>query len=303
MTRIHLDGIKKIMSLLENGVALQDQYGKLHYPYQKEGFMFKEAVYFREYDYPTMQNPNFPCAKISNPIDFKPQCHYTLKNIGINKENSCRNCLFYNAKDKNHFKDFLQQNTLIPDIGIGINGKFTHWVEIVNTHSSSSYKKDFAKQNNIILLEVHVSQIEGEKDVIECFNLSAISEIEMLYINKIYSIYDEFKEKKSKSSVSISKALSKILTEDVITRIESGEHMDYQKVLDYLVETLDVTKDKLKSFESGLKGRIRKYNLSIYDFTLDKYSDELLVAIKAERKVSIVSKETAQSIQNYFSLY
>ena len=307
--------IDNLINLIEKEeVIFKDQYGVEHkvFSNKENEFMYKESVYFKNHEEPTLHNPNFPCANI-NKDNFKPLCDYKMGEDKILKDNQCFNCLHSNSKGNyDKLTSFLKDNTLTPDIGIGENGKFKYWIEVVNSHCSTDYKRRFIKDKDWIVLEVHINHIEKTNSKhIKCFNISNIEDNEYEYIKEIYdlcsSLYNYTGSKKMRNYLKEAVRIDETSTadnNDIFKYVDSifyslgrenfinGQTLDYEKFIDFIVKEFNITdRDKLgRKVSSYIR---EKHESSILNLHTDFYPLELLQSYGFKKRKSIIYKKLA----------
>jgi len=113
-------------------------------------------------------------------------CNFGL-DCGVCWELPCRECIEY------YYKPVKNINPIgfTPDIAYGYDGKYIIWIEICNTHPATSYKIEFCKKNNIILLEVSAIDIELLNDSF----LMVMNRTSKNYWDAINDIYENNKMK------------------------------------------------------------------------------------------------------------
>lgn len=189
MTNNHDKTVKELLKQIkEQKVVFIDQYGYEHNVYSNgdNESIIRESVWFKEYKYPSMCNPSFPCQMISD--DFDPLCEFKLNDKTMMESKSCKGCLRYNGGDLETYTKFLGKHTIIPDMAVVKDAKYTYWLELVNGHACSDYKFYEIKKLGIDVLEFHISDIRYEKDmvIIPCFNLKYMSKDEYNIVKTYY---------------------------------------------------------------------------------------------------------------------
>lgn len=317
------------MKLIENEkIIFKDQYGNEHkvFSNKENEFMYKESVYFKNYEEATMHNSQFPCKNIVNDLfAFKPFCNFELGKDKILYENKCMNCLYSNAnQDYYKRKEFLKANTLIPDIATGENGKFKYWIEIVDTHVSSEYKRSFINSKEWTVLEIHIQQIEDmNSQYLNCYNISGISEMEYFYITNTYKLYDRIfdieisknvkssrKKKNHSQPIENNESDSLVLIMSAIheyinnifdslgkEKFEDGQSLDYTKVLESIQKHCDIS--DISIYGNRIDKYLRKeHSCSILSLQSETYPIETVEKYGFKKVKSIIHSEVSERFRD-----
>lgn len=202
MSNLHDNFKNKLYDLIyKKDVTFIDQFGNKHEVFDKEkGFIFKEIPYFYNEPEISMHNNGvFPCQKyVKDYSDFEPVCNNEKVETG--EFSGCRSCMYMVNKENFEIDESLiKKEILIPDISTGKDGKFDYWIEVVQGHPCSEYKRQKLKELGIICLEVSLNSIymagkEDGKYYLNCFDITSIDVNEYVKVKKVLSLENKIFE-------------------------------------------------------------------------------------------------------------